>query len=334
MTNDHSTTRGDNIESPRATGLYVEEWGEGTPVVLVHGSLATGCEEWVAQRPLAEQGFRLTVFDRRGNGKSQTAVGDGYLVDADDIVDLLGDGAHLVGHSYGGLGALFAAAQRPDAIKSLTVLEAPAIVPGPPDLWQSLVDEVTHLWHQGLPDADWVVRFLKAVGSDPDQFPPEMLATAVPLVPVLRRGRPFYDAEIPFAELAAASFPKLVVSGGHSDAFEGMCDVLARLIGAERAVIEGSGHEIQFTGQPINDALAAFWRTVDWRLRRCRAAPPGLEALFSGRPGALRGHGAPMATPGDPRGGFLPSRVPPRESAQENRMATRFQPERWPRRPR
>ena len=35
---------------------------------------------------------------------------------------------------------------------------------------KSLVDDVTHLWHQDLPDADWVVRFLKSVGSDPDQF--------------------------------------------------------------------------------------------------------------------------------------------------------------------
>ncbi len=39
--------------------LYVEAWGDGTPVVLVHGSLATGAEEWEAQRPLAGQGFRL-----------------------------------------------------------------------------------------------------------------------------------------------------------------------------------------------------------------------------------------------------------------------------------
>jgi pimeloyl-ACP methyl ester carboxylesterase len=38
---------------------------------------------------------------------------------------LLGDGAHLVGHSYGALGALFAAALRPDAVRSLTLVEPP-----------------------------------------------------------------------------------------------------------------------------------------------------------------------------------------------------------------
>ena len=112
------------------------------------------------------------------------------------------------------------------------------------------------------PIEEWVVRFLKAVGSDPDQFPPEMLAAAVPLVPVFRRGRPFFEIELPLAELAAARFPKLVVSGGHSAGFDGMCDVLARNIGASRAVIEGAGHEIQFTGQPINEALLTLWRSA------------------------------------------------------------------------
>ena len=67
-------------------------------------------------------------------------------------------------------------------------------MPADPDpAWQALVDEVRELWDQDLPDEEWVVRFLKAVGSDPDQFPPELLALAVPLVPVFRRGRPFYD---------------------------------------------------------------------------------------------------------------------------------------------
>ena len=106
------------------------------------------------------------------------------------------------------------------------------------------------------------MRFLRAVGSDPDQFPPEMLALALPLVPVFRRGRPFHEAESPAAELAAARFPKLVVSGGHSAAFDGMCDALARNIGARRAVIAGAGHEIQFTGEPINNALREIWSSA------------------------------------------------------------------------
>jgi pimeloyl-ACP methyl ester carboxylesterase len=264
MTIDADRAPGKLQRTTTAVGrLHVEEWGAGDRVVLVHGSLATGAEEWEAQRPLADEGFHLVVFDRRGYGQSPFATGEDFLVDADDIVTLIGDGAHLVGHSYGGLGAMIAAARRPDVTKSLTLLEAPAVVPvEAAPAWQALVDDISLLWGKDIPDEEWVVQFLKSVGSDPDQFPPEMLALAVPLVPVFRQGRPFYDAELPLDELAAAPFPKLVVSGGHHDGFDQMCGSLARRIGASHAVVEGAGHEIQFTGDPINQTLLSLWRAV------------------------------------------------------------------------
>ena len=78
--------------------------------------MATGAEEWEAQRPLADEGFRLVAPDRRGYGKSPAAEGEDFLRDSEDIAELMGDGAHLVGHSYGGLGVMFAAALRPEAL--------------------------------------------------------------------------------------------------------------------------------------------------------------------------------------------------------------------------
>ena len=63
--------------------LFVDSWGSGVPVVLVHGSLAIGADEWQAQRPLVEEGFRLLVPDRRGYGRSPAAEGEAFLRDAD-----------------------------------------------------------------------------------------------------------------------------------------------------------------------------------------------------------------------------------------------------------
>lgn len=243
------------------SGLFVESWGSGTPVVLVHGSLATGADEWQAQRPLADEGFRLLVPDRRGYGRSPEAHGEDFLVDAEDIADLVGDGAHLVGHSYGGLGVMFAAARRAEATLSLKLLEAAAFSLGERDpAARALVSEVRRLRDQDLPAEEWVIRFLRIVGSDPDALSPELVAAAVPLVPVFRRGRPIWEAELPLAALASAAFPKLVVSGGHSAGFEAICDELAERIGASRRVIEGAGHEVQFTGAPVNEALRTLWR--------------------------------------------------------------------------
>jgi pimeloyl-ACP methyl ester carboxylesterase len=241
--------------------LFVDSWGTGTPVVLVHGSLATGADEWQAQRPLADEGFRLLVLDRRGYGRSPAADGEDFLRDADDIVTLMGEGAHLVGHSYGGLGALFAAARRPDATLSLALLEPATFALGQHHpAARVLADEVRALWGQDLPDEHWMLRFLKLVGSDPDALSPELVAAAVPLVPVFRRGRPIWYSDLPLAGLATGVFPKLVISGGHSAGFDAICDDLAEGIGASRAVAAGAGHEIQFTGRALNEMLLALWR--------------------------------------------------------------------------
>jgi len=243
------------------TGLFVEHWGAGAPVVLVHGSLATGAEEWEAQRTLVDEGFRLVVPDRRGYGRSPAAAGEDFLRDAVDIAELMEDGAHLVGHSYGGLGAMFAAARRPEATRSLTLLEPAALALGQDHpAARSLEADVRRIWDLDVPDEEWVVEFLTAVGSDPAEFPPEFLAVAVPLVPVLRHARPVWQADLPLAELAAARFPKLVVSGGHHAGLDAMCDDLAERIGASRIEVAGAGHEIQFTGAPLNEAIIALWR--------------------------------------------------------------------------
>lgn len=245
------------------TDLHMEVWGAGTRVVLVHGSLATAAEEWEAQRPLADEGFRLLAPDRRGYGRSPAADGEDFLRDADDIAELMGDAAHLVGHSYGGLGVLFAAARRPEATLSLTLLEPATFALGQQHpAARALVGDVRRVWNDDVPDDLWVVAFLKAVGSDPDEFPPEFLAAALPLVPVLRRARPVWYPDLPLSEVAAAPFPKLVISGGHSAGFDAICDDLADRIGASREVVEGAGHEIQFTGKPINDTLLATFRAV------------------------------------------------------------------------
>jgi pimeloyl-ACP methyl ester carboxylesterase len=243
--------------------LFVDSWGAGTPVVLVHGSLATGGEEWQAQRPLADEGFRLMVPDRRGYGRSPAVQGEDFLRDAEDVADLMGDGAHLVGHSYGGLAVVFAAARRLDATLSLTLLEPATFTLGQNDpAARTLLADVRRLWDRDLPDENWLVSFLEAVGSNPDALPPELIAAAVPLVPLLRRGRPVWELEPPLADLAPAAFPKVVVSGGHSAGFDAICDDLAERIGASRTVVEGAGHEIQFTGRPLNEALLALWRTA------------------------------------------------------------------------
>ena len=250
-------------KEPTTSDLSVESWGAGTPAVLVHGSLATGAEEWEAQRPLADEGFRLLVLDRRGYGNSPGADGEDFLADADDIAELMDDGAHLVGHSYGGLGVMFAAARRPEATRSLTLLEPAAFALAPDDAAaRVLVEDVR-------PDVGRRPS-RRAVGRPVPHGGRERSGRASPGVP-RRRGAararvppgPTLLARRPAARGAARrAVPQARRLGRPPRRFEAICDDLATRIGASRAVVAGAGHEIQFTGEPINEALLALWRAA------------------------------------------------------------------------
>ncbi len=92
---------------------------------MVHGSFGWGEDTFGKQRPLSDQ-YRLKLVDRRGFGKSPLTKRVDFDSDANDIANVLSDGAHLVGHSYGAVVSLLAARRRPNAVKSLTVIEPPA----------------------------------------------------------------------------------------------------------------------------------------------------------------------------------------------------------------
>jgi len=112
-------------------------------------------------------------------------------------------------------------------------------------------------WTNGPRDPGEFLRgFLALVGSSipPGDFSPELLQGARTLMVE----RPPSEAVIPFDELAGTPFPKLVVSGGHSAAFDAVCDVLEERLGAERAVLPGAGHSVQRLGEPFNELLASF----------------------------------------------------------------------------
>lgn len=254
------------------TNLHYSSHGAGQPVLFVHGSVTNGELTWSAQQPLAEH-WRLIVIDRPGYGTSSSATREDFDADArlvaavlDRARELWGvDQLHLVGHSYGGVISLLAAASAPGAVRSLTVVEPPAFGVASGDAAaDALVASLKDHWQNGPRDdpARFLRQFLALVGSTtqlPDPLPPPLAQGAAMLV--VERGP--WEAEIPLRQLAASTFPKLVVSGGHSAAFDAVCDVLQREIGAERAVISGAGHSVQRTGEPFNQRLAAFMAAAE-----------------------------------------------------------------------
>jgi pimeloyl-ACP methyl ester carboxylesterase len=226
-------------------------------LLLVHGSVVNAELTWSAQNPLAER-FEIVAPDRRGFPPGPDVEEVDFEDEAVWLEPFLEPRTHLVGHSYGGVISLLAAARRPELVGSLSVIEPPAfgVARGNPAV-EEFVRRIEGHWTRGPRDPGEFLRgFLSIVGSStpPGNFTPELLQGARTLMVE----RSPAEAEIPFAELAAAPFPKLVVSGEHSAAFEAVCDVLEERLGAERAILPGAGHSVQRLGEPFNALLTEF----------------------------------------------------------------------------
>src|SRR3546814_16561735 len=104
---------------------YAVERREGGPerLVLGHVSLSVGAGAFREQESLARR-FTVDVVTRRGYGETPATNGVDILRDAHDVVEVLGDGAHLVGTSMGGMVSMNAAGLRPALVHSLTVIRS------------------------------------------------------------------------------------------------------------------------------------------------------------------------------------------------------------------
>jgi pimeloyl-ACP methyl ester carboxylesterase len=227
-------------------------------LVLVHGSVVNGRATWAGQLPLADR-FDLVVLERPGFPPNPPVDHVDFEEHAELVAAELADGAHLAGHSYGGVISLLAAALRPDAVQSLTVVEPPCarVAAGNPAA-DHFAEGGRSWWAEGpTDDPEAFLRgFLVEVGSTrelPSPLPPELEQAARTLI--VERGP--WEAEIPLEALRAAPFPKLVVSGGHHAGFDAICDVLERELRAERVVLPGFGHSVP-RHPGFNDVLVDF----------------------------------------------------------------------------
>ena len=247
--------------------LHITRWGEsGAPVLLVHGSVTGGEMTWPEQRPLAER-WTLLLLDRRGYFPNPPMEErEDFEVDAGDVAALLAEHGplHLVGHSYGAVVSLLAAALLPERLHSLTVIEPPAFGVAPDDpAVEGMAAGLREYWRTGPDDAEAFLRgFLERAGSAV-QLPSPLPAPLAQSAALLRNERFPGEAVIPLDELRRATFPKLIVSGGHNPAFETICDVIAEGIGGRRVVIPGAAHSVARTGAPFNEEVERFWLSVE-----------------------------------------------------------------------
>lgn len=103
---------------------YYEDYGNGPPLVVLHGATADH-QVWAEQlQPLTDE-YRVILYDLRGHGKTGGADGDRYTIETyvEDLRTLLTelglDQPAVLGHSWGGMIGYVFATEYPDHISAL-----------------------------------------------------------------------------------------------------------------------------------------------------------------------------------------------------------------------
>lgn len=235
-----------HVEAPDGVRIACEVSGGGPPLVLVHGA---GSARWSfdAVRPHLEDRFTVIAVDRRGRGDSTDGAGYELEREYEDVAAVVrdaGDGAVLMGHSYGGLVAAGAA----------RLLDLPGLALYEPAMGGGLatadtIERWERLTAEG--DRDEVVREFLIEIAGYDEAAIDELARSpiwdlrrqvVPTVPRELRAELAhrFDAEA----MAESHTPTLLLLGTESP------DWAARSVrahseaipGAETRMLEGQGH--------------------------------------------------------------------------------------------
>lgn len=226
--------------------LAYEVYGEGPPIVAVHGFASNGNVNWVATgwvETLTEAGYKVITLDNRGHGASEKRYDESVYGapdmarDVASLIDHLGFGkAALIGYSMGARISAFVCIQNPEKVACAIfgglganmptpTLDAPEIIDG---LNASALSEVTH------PTARQFRIFAEHTKSD-------LKALAACMAGSRTR--------VPVEELKRIAMPVLVAVGSEDDV-AGPAQPLADLMPHGEALTIDRRDHMRATGDP------------------------------------------------------------------------------------
>ena len=253
---------------------------DGPPVLLLHGWPLTSHEWRLVIPALAEAGHRVVAPDLRGVGYSEKPQGGhDKATMAEDVHALMAGLGHeryaAVGHDIGMMVAYALAAQRPEAVERLVLMEAP--LPG-----TSTWPEMSGIWHFGFHQAPGVAEMLVAdqvadylrlffhseYVANHGAFGPEEVAHyagAYALPGALHGGfewyRAFPEDEETFAEWLQTPLPMPVLAIGGGESLGDAVPETVREVGpdVQGTVLDGCGHFLpEECPEKLADVLVSF----------------------------------------------------------------------------
>jgi pimeloyl-ACP methyl ester carboxylesterase len=227
------------MPTPRESGMapvgdiqmYYTVYGEGDPVLLIHGGLGNA-DVWGFQVPELAKTHEVIVADSRGHGRSTRSDKPfGYALMADDylaLLDHLGvDQTALVGWSDGGIIGLDIAIRHPERLSRLFAFAANYT---PEGVKASVADDRTFNAYIARAAEDYA-----RLSPTPDQFD-----AFVEQISQMWATEPNYTQD----QLRAITVPTVIFDGDHDEAIEpAHTEEMAELIpGAELVIMKDASH--------------------------------------------------------------------------------------------
>jgi pimeloyl-ACP methyl ester carboxylesterase len=177
--------------------MYCEVYGEGEPLLIIHGN-GGSINNFIYQIPYFAKKYKVIIADSRSHGKS-VDKGDSltYEMMADDYAALLTalkvDSSYVIGWSDGGINALLLAIRHPEKVKKLAATGA------------NLVPDTT-----AVPQQIWdmVIPTFKQLAAKTTRT--EQEKTAFKLYRLLCE-----QPHIPLSDLHKIKCPSLIIGGDH-----------------------------------------------------------------------------------------------------------------------
>ena len=270
-----------DAEAAAKLPIHETVWGEAGPeVLLVHGGvqggLGGGPSTFDRQQELAADGWQVRRVDRPGFGKSPSRGPDDMQADAIWLADRLHPKTSVIGHSWGGAEALLAVARRPQAVRSLVLIE-PALEllasADPSFSADPLVRAATMKrfagWMASRTPAEYGQAFRDSLGvtaSDPAgaaATPEERQAAATRVGCAFLRAKmaPVPVMQQAVASIVAAHIPVLVISGGWSRSFDLTSEIVAKQLHGRHVVVRSPDHFVQQeNATEFNAIVSAFMK--------------------------------------------------------------------------